>query len=90
MFAAGEQERGTRVAQIVQPNVGQPGFREERLGMPPDHGSVVERLAGPCCEHQVWVFARDIGLASSAADTRRDGRWAQIQVRDYLSQPEEE
>jgi hypothetical protein len=42
--------------------------------MPPDHGSVVERLAGLCCEDQVWGFARDIGVASSAADTRRDGR----------------
>ena len=31
----------------------------------PDHGSVVERLAGPCCEDQVWIFGRDIGLAFS-------------------------
>ncbi len=52
--------------------------------MPPDHGSVVERLAGPCCEDQVCVFARDISRASSAADTRRAGRWAQIQMRDCL------
>ncbi len=56
--------------------------------MPPDHRAVVEWLAGPCCEDQVWGFARDIGRASSAADTRRDGRWAQIQVQDYLSQRE--
>ena len=38
------------MAQIVQPNVGLPGFREERLEMPPYHSSVVERRAGPCCE----------------------------------------
>ncbi len=83
MFAAREQECGTRVAQIVQPNVGQPGFREERLEMPPDHSSVVERLAGPRCEDQVWVFARDIGLASSydlafaVSSQNTDGGWRQ-------------
>ena len=51
--------------------------------MPPDHSSVVERLAGPCCEDQVWGFARDIGRASSydlacaVSSQDTDGGWRQ-------------